>query len=74
MLELARGNTTVKLLSVQARYSKNLKKNAPYRKLMSVEHVRHNILIAVDAVDTLSNTAESEKTNKLIDDPERDVH
>ena len=24
-------------------------------------------------VDTLSNTAESEKTNKLIDDPERDV-
>ena len=26
------------------------------------------------AVDTLSNTTESEKTNKLIDDPERDVH
>ena len=26
------------------------------------------------AVDTLSNTTESEKTNKLIDDPEWDVH
>ena len=25
------------------------------------------------AVDTLSNTAESEKTNNLIDDPDRDV-
>ena len=25
------------------------------------------------AVDTLSNTAESEKRNKLIDDPDRDV-
>ena len=25
------------------------------------------------AVDTLSNTAKSEKTNKLIDDPDRDV-
>ena len=44
---------TVKSLSVQVRYSKNLK-NAPHRKLMSVEHVRRNILIAVD---TLSNTA-----------------
>ena len=26
------------------------------------------------AVDILSNTTESEKTNKLFDDPERDVH
>ena len=26
------------------------------------------------AVDTLSNTTKSEKTNKLIDDPERNVH
>ena len=26
------------------------------------------------AVDTLSNTTESEKTNKLIDDPEWDNH
>ena len=26
------------------------------------------------AVDTLSNTAESEKTNKLIDDPDWNVH
>ena len=26
------------------------------------------------AVDTLSNTTESEKTIKLIDDPEGDVH
>ena len=26
------------------------------------------------AVDTLSNTTESEKTNKLIDDPGQDVH
>ena len=25
------------------------------------------------AVDTLSNTAESEKTNNLIDDPDRDL-
>ena len=25
------------------------------------------------AVDTLSNTAKSEKTNNLIDDPDRDV-
>ena len=25
------------------------------------------------AVDTLSNTAESKKTNNLIDDPDRDV-
>ena len=25
-------------------------------------------------VDTLSNTTNSEKTNKLIDDPEEDVH
>ena len=30
------------------------------------------ILIAVDILS--SNTAESEKTNKLFDDPERDVH
>ena len=28
-------------------------------------------IILID-VDTLSNTAESEKTNKLIDDPDRD--
>ena len=55
----------VESLSVQARHSKNLK-NALYRKIMSVEHVRCNILIAVD---TLSETA-----NKLIDDPELDVH
>ena len=48
-------------LSAQARYSKN-----PYRKSMSTV-----ILIAVDA---LSNTAKSEKTNKLIDDPDLDVH
>ena len=41
----------VKSLSVQVRYSKNLK-NAPYRKIMSVEHVGSNILIAVN---TLSN-------------------
>ena len=26
------------------------------------------------AVDILSNTTESEKTNELSDDPERDVH
>ena len=26
------------------------------------------------AVDTLPNTTQSEKTNKLIDDPDRDVH
>ena len=26
------------------------------------------------AVDTLSNTAEPEKTNKLIDDPEEEIH
>ena len=26
------------------------------------------------AVETLSNTTESEKANKLIDDPERHVH
>ena len=26
------------------------------------------------AVDTLSNTTESEKTKKMIDDPERDIH
>ena len=26
------------------------------------------------AVDTLSNTTESEKTNKLIDGPEGDIH
>ena len=45
---------------MQARYSKNLK-NALYRKIMSVEYVRRNILIAVDTL--------SEKTNKLIDDP-----
>ena len=55
----------VESLSVQARYSKNLK-NALYRKIMSVEHVRQNILIAVDTL--------SEKTNKLIDDPELYVH
>ena len=30
--------------------------------------------IILIAVDTLSNTTESEKTNKLIDDPERDVY
>ena len=42
--------------------------NAPYRKILSVEHA-----VILIAVDTLSNTAESEKTNKLIDDPERDV-
>ena len=29
--------------------------------------------VIIIAVDTLSNTAESEKTNKLIDDPDRDV-
>ena len=44
----------VESLSVQARYSKNLK-NALYRKIMSVEHVRRNILIAEDTL--------SEKTN-----------
>ena len=33
---------------------KGYEKNAPYGKIMSVEHVRRNILIAVD---TLSNTA-----------------
>ena len=32
------------------------------------------ILIADFAVDTLSNTAESEKTNDLIDDPDGNVH
>ena len=31
------------------------------------------IVIILIAVDTLSNTAESEKTNKLIDDPDLDV-
>ena len=41
-------------LFVQAGYSKNLKKNATYGKIMSIEHVRRNILTAVD---TLSNTA-----------------
>ena len=30
--------------------------------------------IILIAVDTLSNTAETEKTNILIDDPDRDVH
>ena len=30
--------------------------------------------IILIAVDILSNTTESEKTNKLFDDPERDVH
>ena len=29
--------------------------------------------IILIVVDTLSNTEESEKTNKLIDDPDRDV-
>ena len=33
---------------------KDFEKNAPYGKIMSVEHVCRNILIAVD---TLSNTA-----------------
>ena len=54
---------------MQARYSMNLK-NAPYSKIMSVEHGRANILI----VYTLSNAAESEKTNTLIADPDRYVH
>ena len=49
---------------------KEFEKNSPYRKILSVEHVRHNILISVD---TLSNTTKSEKTNKL-GNPERDVH
>ena len=39
--------------------------------MMSVEHVRHN---SNYYTDTLSNAAESEKTNKLIYDPDRDVH
>ena len=30
-------------------------------------------VVILIAVDTLSNTAESEKTNNLIDDPDRDV-
>ena len=59
----------VEPLSAQAQYSKNLK-NAPYCKMMSVS-MSAVILIAVD---TLSNTMESEKTNKLIDEPDRDVY
>ena len=31
-------------------------------------------VVILIAADTLSNTAETEKTNKLIDDPDRDVH
>ena len=54
---------------MQAQYSTNLK-NAPYCKIMSIEHGRGNILIA----DTFSNAAESEKTNKQIDDPDRYIH
>ena len=30
--------------------------------------------ITLIAVDTLSNAAESEKTNTLIDDPDQNVH
>ena len=30
-------------------------------------------VVILIAVDTLSNTAKSEKTNNLIDDPDRDV-
>ena len=37
--------------------------------LWSLEHVR----VILIAVDTLSNTDESEKTNYLIDDPDPDV-
>ena len=48
---------------MQARCSKNLK-NALYRKIMSFEHVPCNILVAENTL--------SEKTNKLIDDPELD--
>ena len=36
-------------------------------------HLSMSAVILI-AVDTLSNTTKSEKTNKLIDDPERDVH
>ena len=59
----------VEPLSVQAQYSKNLK-NAPYSKIMSFEYGSGNPI----AVDTLSTAPESEKTNKLIDDPDSYVH
>ena len=59
----------VQPLSAQARYAKNLKKMLLIVRL-SVEHVA----VILIAVDTLSNTTKSEKTNKLIDDSEPDVH
>ena len=31
------------------------------------------VISKIFAIDTLSNTAESEKTNNLIDDPDRDL-
>ena len=57
-------------MSAQARYAKNLKKMLPIVRFCQLSM---SALIQI-AVDTLSNTTESEKTNKLIDDPERDVH
>ena len=55
----------VEPLSARARYAKNLKKCSLSWESVSVIRI---------AVDTLSNTTKSEKTNKLIDDPERNVH
>ena len=37
-------------------------------------HHTHLLFLILIAVDTLANTTESAKTNKLIDDPERGVH
>ena len=57
-------------LSGQARYSKYLKKMLPIVTycLLSMSAV------VLNAVDTLSSTDDYEKTNKLIDDPEQDIH
>ena len=56
-------------LSAHARYSENLKMHP----IVSYCPLGMSAVILI-AVDTLSNTAESEKTNKLIDDPDRNFH
>ena len=43
------------------------------RKICPFPQLSMSAVILI-AVDILSNTIESEKTNKLSDDPERDVH
>ena len=65
----------VEPLSARAQYAKNLKKKCSLSHCSIIRYCQLNMsAVILIAVDSLSNTTESEKTNKLIDDPDGDVH